>query len=209
MTASEIIIIVIATIGGYAAVLGGLGYLVKSLLDKLIVRDTKLFETNLKMKSDAAIEKLRNDFQIQTIEHQVRFSRLHEKRAQVVAELNGRLAELLWEAESFLSPMEFAGEPDKNKKYALAMNKIVECLQYFDKHRIYLPSDLCASLEELMLKVRALVIKFGVYVQIDQHSVESRKAKDKIWIDGWEAIKNEIPIARKALEDDFRKLLGQ
>jgi len=209
MTISEIIQLVITTFGGIAVLLAVLGYLAKSFLDKLIIRDTKLFETDLKMKSDAAIERLRNDFQIQTIEHQVRFSKLHEKRAQVIAELNGHLAELLWEAESFLSPMEFAGEPDKNKKYALAMNKIVECLQYFDKHRIYLPSDLCASLEELMLKVHTHVIHFGVYVKCEQHSVESRKEKDKIWIGGWEAIKNEIPITRKALEDDFRKLLGQ
>ena len=64
--------------GGNAGLLLALGYLVKSLLDKRIVQDTKRFESELKAKSDAAIEHIRNTLQLQAIEHQVRFSRLHQ-----------------------------------------------------------------------------------------------------------------------------------
>ena len=106
---------ILLAIGGNAALLAVLGLLGKSLLDKLIVRDTKEFESSLKAKADAAIEHLKNDLQLRTIEHQVRFSRLHEKRAAVIAELYGHLVEALWEAESFLSPMEWAGEPSKKE----------------------------------------------------------------------------------------------
>lgn len=201
---------ILLAFGGNAALLAVLGILGKSLLDKLIVRDTKQFENDLKAKSDAAIEHLKNELQIRTIEHQVRFSRLHEKRASVIAELYGHLVEALWEAESFLSPMEWAGEPNKKEKHQKAMNKLVELYRYFDKHRIYLPPEVCASLEALVQNVRSQVIKFGVWVRYEDYELtgDSHTKKNDAWDSGWDAIKNQVPIARKSLEDEFRTLLG-
>lgn len=196
--------------GGNAALLAVLGFLGKSILDKLIVRDTKQFESDLKAKSDAAIEHLRNELQLKTIEHQVRFSQLHEKRAAVIAELYGHLVEALWEAESFLSPMEWAGEPTKREKHQHAMNKLVELYRYFDKHRIYLPPEVCASLETLIRNVRSQVIKFGVWVRYEDHQLtdESSTKKYEAWDSGWDAIQKLIPEARTRLENEFRALLG-
>ena len=48
--------------GGNAALLAVLVYLAKSLLEKLLVRDTKRFETELKAKADAEIERIRSEF---------------------------------------------------------------------------------------------------------------------------------------------------
>jgi hypothetical protein len=201
---------VLLAFGGNAALLAVLGLLGKSLLDKLIMRDTRQFEADLKAKSDTAIERLRSDLQIRSIEHQVRFARLHEKRATVIAELYGHLVETLWEAESFLSPMEWAGEPSKREKHQTAMNKLVDFFRFFDKHRIYFPESMCASLEAIAMRVRSHVIEFGVYTRFDDQSLNehTREQKDKAWNKGWEAIKNDIPLARKQLEDEFRKLLG-
>ncbi|MCC7483534.1 MAG: hypothetical protein IT529_00965 [Burkholderiales bacterium] len=89
---------ILLAIGGNAALLAVLGLIGKSFLDKLIQRDTHRFEADLKAKSDAAIEHLRNALQLQATEHQIRFSRLHEKRADVIAELNGYLVEALWKS---------------------------------------------------------------------------------------------------------------
>ncbi len=201
---------ILLAFGGNAALLAVLGVIGKSFLDKLIVRDTKQFESDLKAKSDAAIEHLKNDLQLRTIEHQVRFSRLHEKRAAVIAELYGHLVEALWEAESFLSPMEWTGEPNKKEKHQQAMNKLVELYRYFDKHQIYLPPEVCASLEALVQNVRSQVIKFGVWVRYEEYELteDSHTKKFDAWDSGWDAIKNQVPIARKSLENEFRALLG-
>jgi len=201
---------ILLAFGGNAALLAVLGLLGKSMLEKLITRDTKRFEADLKAKSDAAIEQLRSDLQIRSIEHQVRFSRLHEKRATVIAELYGYLVETLWEAESFLSPMEWVGEPNKREKHRVAMNKLVDFFRYFDKHRIYLPEEMCTSLEALAMKVRSHIIAFGVFVRFDDQSMndQTRAQKEKAWNEGWDAIKNQVPQARKLLEEEFRMLLG-
>jgi hypothetical protein len=201
---------ILLAFGGNAVLLAVLGFLAKSLLEKVMARDTARFESDLKAKSDTAIEQLRSDLQLRTIEHEIRFARLHEKRAAVIAELYGHLVESLWEAESFLSPMEWAGEPDKKEKYRLANNKLVEFFRYFDKHRVYLPEELCASLEALAMEVRTHVIRFSVYLRYDDQSMleHTRIEKDNAWNEGWDAIRNRVPKARRLLEQEFRRMLG-
>jgi hypothetical protein len=196
--------------GGNAGLLLALGYLVKSLLDKRIVQDTKRFEIELKAKSDAAIEHVRNTLQLQAIEHQVRFSRLHDKRASVIAELYGYLVEALWEAESFLSPMQWAGGPGKKEKYDQAMNKFVELYRYFEKHRIYLPEEICTSLQDLIQQVRGQMVKSGIWVRYGDHlhSDDTRKQMMEAEDSAWEAFTNQAPVARRSLENEFRLLLG-
>lgn len=201
---------ILLAIGGNAALLAVLGVIGKSLLDKLIVRDTKQFESDLMAKSSATIEHLKNELQLKTIEHQIRFSRLHEKRADVIAELYGFFVEALWEAESFLSPMGWNGEPKKKEKHITAMNKLADLFRYFDKHRIYLPPELCSSLEQLVIEIRSLVIDFGVYFDFPESSLNdsTQQEKRKAWHAGWGAIKNQVPLARQNLENEFRFLLG-
>jgi len=201
---------ILVAFGGNAILLTVLAFLSKSLLEKLFARDTKRFETDLQAKADVAIEHLRSQFQIQGIEHQVRFSRLHEKRAEVIAELYGLLVLALWEAESFVSPIEWVGEPNKQEKHQTAMNKLVELYRYFDQHRIYLPEQLCESLDQLIKEVRSNVINFGVWVKYRDETLQEHAAKNKqaAWDASWKAIKDEIPLARSRLENEFRILLG-
>lgn len=201
---------ILLAFGGNAALLAVLGLLGKSIFESMIARDSKRFEADLQAKSDSAIERLRSDLQIRSIEHQVRFTNLHEKQASVIADIYGHLVETLWEAESFLSPMEWAGELSKQEKHQMAMSKLVEFFRYFDKHRIYLPEPLCVSLEETIMHVRSHVIGFGVFTRFNDQSMNenTRKQKEDAWNRGWEAIKKDIPLARKQLEEKFRGLLG-
>lgn len=212
---------IVAAIVGNGVVLAILGWLAKALIEKFIQRDSKTFEANLQRdlktfeadlqaKAGSAIEQLKSDLQIRTIEHQVRFSRLHEKRATVIADLNALIVEALWEAESFLSPMQWAGEPDKSEKHQTAMGKLVELYRYFDKHRIYLPDPLCSVVDKLVTDVREHVIRFGTYLTWDDISLQdhTRKEKQEVWMAGWNAIKNQVPLVRKQLENEFRTLLA-
>ena len=201
---------ILIALSGNAAMLAALAYLAKSLIVHKLSRDVSKFQSELKAASDTAIERLKSDLQLHAIEHQVRFSRLHEKRATVIAELNSLLAEAMWEAESFLSVMEFSGEPSKREKHNTATAKLVELARYFDKHRIYLPGELAAPLEALVQRVRTLVIRFGVYLHWEDGQLQdhTRKEKHKAWIEGWEAIRNEVPAARQKLETEFRAILS-
>lgn len=52
---------ILLAFGGNAALLAVLGLLGKSLLEKFIARDTKRFESEMKARTDAEIERLRNE----------------------------------------------------------------------------------------------------------------------------------------------------
>ena len=52
---------VLLALGSSTVLLAVLSFLAKSLLEKLIARDTKRYESELKASTDAAIEKLRNE----------------------------------------------------------------------------------------------------------------------------------------------------
>lgn len=201
---------ILLAIGGNTALLAVLTYVAKSLFEKVLTRDTKKFESDLKAKSDAEIERLKNQLQIRSIEHQVRFSRLHERRAETIAKLYGLLVEALWAAEIFLSPIGWVGEPSIKEKHTSAMNKLVDAFRYFDQHKIYFDEDLCESLEKLLRETRRLVIEFGVWVGFDDASLsnDSVKQKQEAWLKNWQAIRNDIPEARRQLENKFRSILG-
>ena len=189
------------------AVLGLLG---KSLLEKLIVRDSKRFEIELKATADAKLEEFRNQLQLRVVEHQVRFSRLHEKRAEVIAKLYELMVLAFWEAESFVSPVQWADEPDEKSKHKSTMTALVGLYRYFGQNRIYLPENVCVSLEKLIRDVRTQVINLGVWVPLGEENLpeRSRMEKHETRMKGWNTIKQEIPSAMQALEAEFRRLLG-
>ena len=164
----------------------------------------------LKAQADVEFERLRSTLSIAANEHQVRFVRLHEKRAEVIAELYGLLVQAHWAAQSFITPIEMTGEPSKNEKYVAVMNAIAGWFRFFDKNKIYLPTALCSSLETFILAMREKVIGFGTYVQIDEAYMASHtfKEKHKTWTDSWEYFSNEVPTAREALEQELRSILG-
>ena len=73
-----------------------------------------------------------------------------------------------------------------------------------------MPNKLCDALEELIHEVRRHLINNLAYMKYEGESLPERVRKEKhqAWEQGWTAINNEIPLARKTLEDEFRALLG-
>ena len=88
-------------------------------------------KAQLKAQADIESERLRSQLSIAATEHQVKFSSLHDKRAEVIAELYGLLVQAHWDAGSFISPVEFGGEPTKKEKYVTAMNAIADFFRFF------------------------------------------------------------------------------
>lgn len=167
-------------------------------------------KAQLKAQADVESERLRLQLSIAATEHQVKFSRLHDKRAEVIAELYGLLVQAHWDAGSFISPVEFGGEPTKKEKYVTAMNAIADFFRFFEKNKIYLPIELCDLLEKFVQTMRQKVIGFGVYVNIDEDALapQTYKKKHEAWMASWEYFDKEVPVARAALEQELRNILG-
>ncbi|MBE0595703.1 MAG: hypothetical protein IH614_00375 [Desulfuromonadales bacterium] len=201
---------ILLALGGNAALLLILGWLARSLGSQLLARDLAKFKAGLESATTDTTERLRHDLQLAALEHQVRFSKLHDRRARVIAEVYGLLVEAHWASQSFVALAEFGGEPSKQEKYIAAMNKAADFYRYFDKNRIYLPEALCTQLEQFNKDMRGKVIGFGVFITHDSGSSPPHFTQQKLdaWIKASEYFDKEIPIARAALEGELRGILA-
>lgn len=202
--------LILVAFGGNALLLLVLGWLARSLGSQFLAKDLEKFKSELAAASSATTEHLKHELQRAALEHQVRFSKLHERRAEVIAQLYGLLVEAHWASQSFISPAEFSGEPSKQEKYAEAMNKAAEFYRFFDKNRIWLPEGLCKQLEQFLRNMRSKVIEFGVHVTHDTGHGPPHFTKEKmdVWIKAHEYFEKEVPGARAALEAELRGILG-
>ena len=183
----------LVAVGGNAALLLVLAFLGRSLMSTILTKD---------------LEKFKADLQVAAVERQVRFSKLHEKRAEVLAELYKLLVAATWQTTNFASPMEWVGEPDKKTLYVTAINAIAEYFRFFDQHRIWLPADLCAPLEDFAKRLRTPTMGFGVYLKFEHPNESTEKEKFDAWNKAWDAVQTDIPKLRSAIEAQFRSLLG-
>lgn len=198
------------TFGGNAVLLAVLAWLARSLLGQVFAKDLEKFKSDLAAASSAPTTRLTHELQLVAQEHQILVSKLHEKRAQVVADVFGLLVEAQWACQDFASVVEFTHEPPKKEKYVTAMNKAADFYRYFDKNRIYLPLDLCTQLDEFVGAMRRKIIGFGIFVRIDDDKLVGPLWEQKYaaWTQASEFFASEAPKARAALESALRSIVG-
>jgi hypothetical protein len=201
---------IVAVVGGFAALVAAAAWLTRALASQFLAKDLERFKADLVSASSASIERLKHDLHVVAQERHVVFSKLQDKRAEVIGQLYGLLVEAQWAAQDFSSPIEWAGEPTKSDKYTKAMKQSAEFFRFFDKNRIYLPSALCSSLDAFLRGMRTKVIGFGVFVRLDAAGLpdESVQKRHDAWIEAWRYFDEEVPKAREALEHELRNVIG-
>ena len=196
---------ILLAIGGNATLLAVLGVLGKSLLDKVIARDMKQFEADLKAKADSAIERLRSELQILSIEHLVRFARLHEKRAEVLSEFYSMAHRILVEARKYVN-VEFR-EHKTTKQFVLAMSAVLQLRDLLTASRLYLPRPVADSLDALVEHFGDSLADFERKAHAGGSEVE-QAAYFLCYAELKQLVDVDAPEALRVIEDAFRMLLG-
>lgn len=211
---------ILVAIGGNATVLIVLGFLARSLIQTWLTKDVRKFEADLKTAADSELERLKSDLkdkgdisveqlkshlQQAVIEHQVRFSNLHEKRATIIAEVYARAVEVHWIGRQFVLQM---GSQEHEQEGVAAQNAILDFYKFFESHRIYLPERICASLATFIDALRKPVIAVYVYGGIDYPNEQTLKERKEAFMTAYQAFEKHIPAAIKALEMSFGQYLG-
>lgn len=76
----------------------------------------EILKAKLKSELDVEIEKLKSQLSIAASERQVRFSRLHEKRADIIADVYASLKTLMNALANYVKPFEFGGEEPRSER---------------------------------------------------------------------------------------------
>jgi hypothetical protein len=184
---------VFTILGGQTVFLAVAAYLFKQIVS-----------TRLKFEADTEIERLRNALQITSLEHEIRYARLHERRAEVIAELYKLLQETCWTAQAFA--LIHARDRDHAR---VAREKVTELYRFIELHKLYFSTQVCGLLEQIEGKLRHSVVHVGVYfAEIECPTPEMRKEQNEVMLATYQELQTDIPAALTVLREEFRAILG-
>ena len=160
-------------------------------------------KAQLKAQSDVELEKLRSQLNITVTEHEVRFSRLHEKRAEVIAETYSLLKELYMRLGDYVKIFEIAGDTPKEQRRDAAATAHKSLREYYPKKLIFLPKSTANKVQDIDVQLVRTFNEFVFDVEMNKNSGYAQK-----WIEIFERVNGEIKEALEELEDELRTLLG-
>jgi hypothetical protein len=143
------------------------------------------------------------------LEHQVRFSNLYERRAEVIARLYALLVNLQNACQKFVFVGAYETDMTKRQEEFRKTREILnEVGLFFEGHQIFLSDNVSALLVEFFEAVGKPVASVWVYEGYTNGPPNFRAEKVEALSKSAEAFKLQIPTIRAALRDEFRKILG-
>jgi hypothetical protein len=196
---------ILLALGGQAILLAAIGWLVRSIISHGLTRDLEKYKAELHANSDREIERLRAELKLAELEHNIRFSKLHEKRADVIS----KIYEMMVEAEQ--SSQQYAYRNARNNEMAInALDKISGLRTEFGRTRLYLPESVCRTLEEFIRKYFSIVSTLKIYfAEAEYVNAELREQQNAKMLEVMQAFDSDVPAMKFTLESEFRRLLGE
>jgi len=139
---------------------------------------------------------------------ELRTSRLHDERATVVRELYERLVAAVGDGESFVTEFEFEGDPPKKEKLNKLSQSFAELQSYWRLKRIYFAPQTAKKIDDLMDAILLPSRRFAVHVREEPFSNQAQKAMHDAWEKAADQFRSKAYPAMRAVEDEFRLLLG-
>lgn len=207
----DFLITVIASAGVSSALAGLLLWLTKSWISERLKNsikneyDQKLetHKSQLKSQTDIEIEKLKSSLSIAAAMQSVKFSKLHNDRAEVIAETYSLLKNVYLTMNDYMKMFEPAGDKPREERREIAVKAHNEFHNYYPQKLIYLPALTAEKLESINKELVLIFNKFTFSVDLQQGAGDADK-----WIKLHEEMNGEMQETLKGLENEFRNLLG-
>jgi len=125
---------VVKTLGGAAILCAMVGWLCRSIILHFLEKDVGKYKEELRGVTEAQIAECRHRLDVVRLEHQVRFSKLHEERFDCLKVLSTKA----WELWVVLSRVVTSGEEERTKNAQVAIQEFVD---HLFRVEILLPKD--------------------------------------------------------------------
>ena len=211
MVFSEFVTEVVTSAAVSAALTGLLLWLTKSWIAERLKNtikneyDQKLesHKASLKAASDVEVEKLKADLTILANERHIRFSKLHEIRAEVIVETYFLLKELYLAMADYVKLLESVGDKTREERLEVVVESLHKFKEFYKSKAIYLPKNLVDKLDYINNQLTYLS---NIYTSnID--TMHGQNNGDQ-WLEVFETTKVQSKQSLIELEGEFRRLLG-
>jgi len=183
--------ILLAGFGGSAVLITALGFFSKALVKQLLEKD---------------IEEFKNSLKIATVEHEIIFSRLHDKKIEIISDLYASLKEVLLKARDYVEVLGYQGQPTRKEKRTALYEAVNAFAIKFEKNKIWLEEELSKKIESLYTELIKPARELIAEEMLSEEKLPSNKHQK--WLEAFEKYQKEIPDVVSLIESEFRKELG-
>ena len=150
------------------------------------------------------IQRFKSDLDRESFEHQQRFSTIHQRQAEVISNLYGKIAESKSVIANLVGIFQHGGQSlmEKKQKAADSYNDMKD---YFYKNRIFLPRETADKAETLLITLRDILIEFDT---AQMGNEEYKPDTTGLWLQAHNRLQEEVPPVLEELENEFKELLG-
>ena len=162
-------------------------------------------KAQLKAQGDLEIEKLRSELEIAAAQTQFRFSKLHETRAEVIAEVYASLREAIICLSEYTKQFEPVGGPSREERRNNAVAAVNAFTKIYLAKQIFIPESAAKKLDEINQELKVSFAQFA-------YGVDMMRSEDLDHLKKWNEVREKVEklsnTALRELERDFRSLLG-
>jgi hypothetical protein len=188
--------LIIAMVLAAAAVVLGMRFLFNAFFE----RDIERYKARLRGTYEQEIDSLRAELRTRAYEQEVRHASLYTRRADVLAELYGRLAKAHERFSRFIKQVTVVDRETSREQGRLVYDALHAFFNHFNEQRLFLDDELAAMIEDFYQAFLKAGIGFSYFVD------------DTVKEDAIEATSNtinlDIPDIRRAVELRMRRLMG-
>ncbi len=192
-------------LGGSVAAMAAVAWLIRSLIAHLLSKDIERHKAALQAQSVLELEKLRAELTKQTLEHEVRFRRVDDKVAEVLAKVYRRLFRLYEGVSKYVKIVESSSEPSKEEKLKAVTEANQRFWDSFLLNRVYVPPHLYSRVHSLATKLTGIANDMTYALQDER---QGRVAGKDGWLEAYHAVEKEVDPVFKEIVQDVQKRLG-
>ncbi|HWS69799.1 MAG TPA: hypothetical protein VN325_44095 [Steroidobacteraceae bacterium] len=170
-------------------------------------RQLESHKAQLRTAGDIELERLRTVGAIAKVEHEVMFSRLQDRRAEIVGLLYSKLVDAARRTGDYVGTHGADRSPEVIAAHKAAGKANWDLFDYLDLQRIWLPKECCEKVEAFTDELRDLAVTRQVFSldRLGSESFYERRSDELLRI--WDKLQKKVPAAQEALAQEFRILV--
>jgi len=138
------------------------------------------------------------------LEHQVKFSNLHEKQAEVIAKTYALTRKFNSDLQEYLEIPDIAEGKTRNEREKEVVKSHRNFIDFFQQHQIYLSKNSVELLQKIDLKLKNNFHEFYYIIKQDPSTQENATR----WIELHKSVKEDFEGLFQELDLEFRRILG-
>ena len=168
-----------------ALLLAVLGWLARSLLQNLLTKDLAEHRIRLESENQRAALAFGHDLSMLAREHDIRFGKLHERRADAISKLYELLTDTFERGSAYSSPFGNSSDPTRAEQFAQFAGSYNETARYFYRNKLFLPEATCDKVEELFRGLREQPSRMNMYMNMAEQHQNSEMERKRL--EAWDA----------------------